>query len=859
MSTIPTCAVRSTVRDSVGGQPIAGATITARLSSYELYEGFVVPRDVISKSDANGEFVLHLFPNELGSAASFYEIKIVSPTGKSLRTTATVPNETTIELADISDVPPYEGKINVSLRELDDAREQVAVLAEGAASSKEVAVAAAAIAAPAAEIASEKAALAISQASAAEAARDQAEAFSDSAQIAADVKDDIEQGLAETTSGQYFKIPSPNSKRSLDLYRNASGLAVYQKSYPSSSAVEYPAQAGVLNGWVDTFFRRVPILGSVNGRQRWFMLSGLAPTFLSLVPNALHPGSRALRLAPNSMGVHIGGPIIYPDEIDASATEKVTVCAEIYADAGAVVTFAFRASDAAGNFLGAGQEEVEYVADSGSRIVRKSFDLPTGAARINVFPYTVTADKQVCTAACWAYKGDVDAGPPAPSLADDQYMAQKEAEQDARIAAVESISAAPEIVVPPYIYGVEGRQANVYTDNMHVGDSSIYNHRYVSSFGGQLSECWRWTPTGAVADAAWALRVHDKRTGAQLVSKSSLLRAAAANAGAGQNIKVCMIGHSIIYSEVAGVQGRLGQALLDLAAADDMGLTLIGARGPTPENRHEGRGGYTIPDYTTAGRTYRQFNVSGIVDMPAINASEYGIAGTVYRIQETAAGTLVCSIQSGPDTPPLSGTLTKTSGPGDATIAFSSTSPISGNPFWFGGQVDVPQYFTNQSFATPDWVPFFLDINDLFSLTSDAAVVSLAATRFNLLDTLIASVKNLGPSVRVALALPLLASREENAFGLSDQTQYLARYKRNNVIWGRELIARYQNRHNQRIYLMPVNLSIDTINNAAYTDPQPVNSRSDVLVKRQKDSVHPGLAGYWQVADAMWSFFKFYA
>ncbi|WP_422096897.1 hypothetical protein [Variovorax sp.] len=710
-----------------------------------------------------------------------------------------------------------------------------------------------------ATVATTKAALATTQAGLADAARAAAELAADAAAIVADIYPNDTEGLAATTSGQYFKTPSPGVNESLDLKRNVSGVAIYVKSFPSSEAVLRPVWMGVRNGWVDTFFRYLEIQQELNGRPRWFMLTGASPSFLSLVPNVLYPGSRALQLAANSMGVNIGGPIIYPDEIGAAAPEKVTVCAEIYADAGAVVTFAFRASDEAGNFLGAGQEEVEYLADSGSRILRKSFDLPTGAARINVFPYTVTADKRVWTAACWAYKGDVSAGPPAPSLADEQYMAQKEAEQDARIAAVESISAAPEIVVPPYIYGVQGRQANVYTDNMHVGDSSNYNHRYVSSYGQQLSECWRWTPSGTVTDGAWAVRAHDKRTGAQLVSKSSLLRAAAANAGAGQTIKVCMIGHSIIYSEVAGVQGRLGQALLDIAAADDMGLTLIGARGPTPENRHEGRGGYTIPDYTTAGRTYRQFNVSGIVEMPAINASEYGNAGTVYRIQETAAGTLSCSIQSGPDTPPSSGTLTKTSGPGDATIAFSSTSPISGNPFFLGGQVDVPQYFANQSFATPDWVPLTLDINDLFPLTSDAAVVSLAATRFNQLDTLIASVKDLGPSVRVALTLPILASHEENAFGLSDQTQYLARYKRNNVIWGRELIARYQNRHNQRIYLMPVNLSIDTINNAAYTDPQPVNSRSDVLVKRQKDSVHPGLPGYGQMADAMWSFFKFYA
>lgn len=110
MSTIPTCAVFSTVRDSVGGEPLANATVTAKLSSYEIYEGFVVPSEVIAKTDELGFFTIDLFPNELGSASSFYEIKVIAPNGKTLRTVAVVPNLVTVDLADISELPPYEGK-----------------------------------------------------------------------------------------------------------------------------------------------------------------------------------------------------------------------------------------------------------------------------------------------------------------------------------------------------------------------------------------------------------------------------------------------------------------------------------------------------------------------------------------------------------------------------------------------------------------------------------------------------------------------------------------------------------------------------------------------------------------------------
>lgn len=107
---IPTCAVRTVVLDSVGGQPLAGAIVSARLSTYEIYQGFVVPQDIEVTSAADGSVVLPLFPNELGSASSFYEVKIVAPNGKTLRTVAVVPNQANAELSEISEVPPYDGK-----------------------------------------------------------------------------------------------------------------------------------------------------------------------------------------------------------------------------------------------------------------------------------------------------------------------------------------------------------------------------------------------------------------------------------------------------------------------------------------------------------------------------------------------------------------------------------------------------------------------------------------------------------------------------------------------------------------------------------------------------------------------------
>lgn len=107
--TVPTCAVRAIVNDSVGGEPIEGAIVTATLSSFEIYEGYVVPQKVEAITDANGEATLDLWPNELGSVESYYDIKITG-NGKSLKTTAVIPNLPAVDLHTVASLPPYEGQ-----------------------------------------------------------------------------------------------------------------------------------------------------------------------------------------------------------------------------------------------------------------------------------------------------------------------------------------------------------------------------------------------------------------------------------------------------------------------------------------------------------------------------------------------------------------------------------------------------------------------------------------------------------------------------------------------------------------------------------------------------------------------------
>jgi hypothetical protein len=114
MSNIPTCAVRAVVRDSVGGQPVEGAKVSARLSSYEVYQGYVVPHLVQGVTDVNGECILNLWPNQLGAVESNYAVTILA-LGKSLKTFCVVPSALSAELSDIAELPPYDGLNDGSL------------------------------------------------------------------------------------------------------------------------------------------------------------------------------------------------------------------------------------------------------------------------------------------------------------------------------------------------------------------------------------------------------------------------------------------------------------------------------------------------------------------------------------------------------------------------------------------------------------------------------------------------------------------------------------------------------------------------------------------------------------------------
>ena len=412
------------------------------------------------------------------------------------------------------------------------------------------------------------------------------------------------------------------------------------------------------------------------------------------------------------------------------------------------------------------------------------------------------------------------------------------------------------IATPPTLYLLQNTEISLYFDNIFYERAENYLIDVTgATTGSQQAERYKTNPTGAITLHDVTINAYDKASRNLLASSIVKVVGVASGANTGVTKKVLMIGDSLVNA------GTITQTLLDIAATDVMGVTLVGTRG-TGLNKHEGRGGWKVSDYATVGPTYYSFNVSGVTTVPQINSTTYTNNGSTFTVQEVAmsggSGSIICSRTTGTNAPSASGTLTKSNaGVGDATITFSVSSAASGNPFWISGTLNISQYLTNNSLDTPDFVFVALGVNDVFNDTTDALALTTAETSLALLDTLIASIKAVNGTIKVALMPPTCPSSSQDSFGVSyaaGQTQWRA--KRNMVIYAKALYDKYKNQEGNRIYICASNTNLDTVNNMQTEASAPINSRSTVNVTRQNNGVHPATSGYQQLGDAVWAFLK---
>ena len=209
-----------------------------------------------------------------------------------------------------------------------------------------------------------------------------------------------------------------------------------------------------------------------------------------------------------------------------------------------------------------------------------------------------------------------------------------------------------------------------------------------------------------VSTCACGTQVSDPRTGVALGMSNTSLVTTNKTAGAGKTMNMLVIGDSL----TAG--GEHTGVLEAIAGNDTMHLRLIGTRGQSPTNRHEGRGGWTVQDYATAGREGFFFVVRGMAVPPggppgsSTPEEKYTVktpgkpdgACTFWDVNVTSTGSwaggsggsLAHSGVIGASCTgyvPQRGVLHHNiddAATGDANITYSSYTTGSLNPFWTG-------------------------------------------------------------------------------------------------------------------------------------------------------------------------------
>ncbi|HFU3963070.1 TPA: SGNH/GDSL hydrolase family protein [Streptococcus suis] len=176
------------------------------------------------------------------------------------------------------------------------------------------------------------------------------------------------------------------------------------------------------------------------------------------------------------------------------------------------------------------------------------------------------------------------------------------------------------LVLPSRVYGVVGKEMNIYLDNVLLNsDGSAIETIQAEAMSDSetLKSRVIWTPTTAKSEAL-SLSLYTKSLSQRDELKSVQAISVAETVGTGTK-KVMVIGDSKVAS------GFITNTIKELMTADtSMDVELLGTLyNWTTDNRHEGRGGWSAADYCTLATKGSKTNAFWDADTSSFNFSKY--------------------------------------------------------------------------------------------------------------------------------------------------------------------------------------------------------------------------------------------
>jgi len=196
---------------------------------------------------------------------------------------------------------------------------------------------------------------------------------------------------------------------------------------------------------------------------------------------------------------------------------------------------------------------------------------------------------------------------------------------------------------------------------------------------------------------------------------------------------------------------------------------------------------------------------------------------------------------------------------GIAGWSFSKFFTLDGSPFLFSGVFDFHRYLTTNglALASGDWVTINLGINDVFSYLTDSTLTNGIDEALGLAQTMITSIQSAVPGIRVGVCVTIPPPATQDSFAvIFGTTQTQARYRRNHDLWVDSLLRTFDNRKGAGIYIVPIHVNLDTVNNFTRQVISANARNTNATLVVSPNGIHPDSSGYFQIADSFKAFFK---
>ena len=314
-----------------------------------------------------------------------------------------------------------------------------------------------------------------------------------------------------------------------------------------------------------------------------------------------------------------------------------------------------------------------------------------------------------------------------------------------------------ELTLPSAAYACQGVPFSLWFDNLVLTPTpERYRFEVDAPFGTSTDRGWSFTPQAAHVGAhPLRIRVFDAAQNA-IASAATTLFVTAADAGAGQKLRLLLVGDSLTHASLYPNEiARL------LSLPDNPRWQMLGTHRPSAAAdgvAHEGYGGWKWNDFLT---------------------------------------------KFAPAKPGV------TAGP----LARKSTSPfVFANPDGVTGHLDLPRYFREHCGGRPpDVVTFLLGINDCFGADPERPDARIDEV-LDHAEKLLAAFRQAAPDAALAIGLTPPPNSRQAAFTANYQDKYTRwGWKRIQHRLVQRLLERFAPHEHQGLFLVPTHLGLDPV------------------------------------------------